>query len=369
MTTVFVTAHTPTRATGRGLRVYGLVRALAMQGDVHLVYVVFGGNVPDPAFRRPGVHLHPVVPSRGLRRAVAFARSRAGGVPASFARGVSPELRVRAAAFARELEPARLVADGPIAAATLLPVARRRPVIYNAHNIESDLRAAMVGDAGSSETFVTFERRVLETFDETWVVSQADLARASELAPAARLRYVPNVIDVASIAPALPAGRSRVLFAGDFSYPPNRDAFQFLEAEILPALRRRAPDARLVVTGRGSTSLPAADNVELLGFVDDLDVVYRSVDCVLVPLRIGGGSPLKFVEAMAYGLPVVATPVAARGLAAVPGEHFLLGDDPESLAELTAECLADEKNDLRRAARKLAENQYSIETLGRLLSE
>jgi len=369
MTEIVVTSYTPTVDTGRGKRVYGVVRALAEHADVHVIYSMFGAGSPSRAFDRPGIRLEPVPSSRGVRRGVAYAAALASGVPGMFARGISPELAARTVEVARSAGDARIIADGPTAAASLLRLARQRPVVYNAHNIEADLRIAL-DDPGTSRParLVAFEKRLLETFAETWTVSTADFARARELAPDAQLRYVPNVVDVTAVAPAAFVGTGRVLFAADFSYTPNRDAFAYLTDEVLPALWTLAPEARLVVIGRGSESLEPSPRIELLGFVDDLDQVYRSVDCVIVPLRLGGGSPLKFVEALAYGVPVVATSVAARGLDVVDGVHFLCADDGRRLAELTAQALREPNNGLRRVARALAEQEYSIEKLGRLLS-
>jgi glycosyltransferase involved in cell wall biosynthesis len=368
VTEIVVTSYTPTLDTGRGRRVYGIVRALAEHDDVHVVYNVFGAAAPSTAFDLPRIRLHPVASSRGARRGLAYARALAGGVPAMFARGVSPELAAYAAEVAGSEAGARIVADGPTAAAALLGLARRRPVVYNTHNIESDLRIALA-DPGTSRAarLVAFERRLLQTFAETWTVSAADTARARELAPAAQLRYVPNVVDVSAVTPVPYTGGRRVLFAADFTYTPNRDAYAFLTSEVLPGLWALAPEAQLVVTGRASESLEGGPQIELLGFVDDLDAVYRSVDCAIVPLRLGGGSPLKFVEALAYGVPVVATSVAARGLDVVDGVHFLCADDGRRLGELTAQALREPNHELRAAARARAEQEYSIETLGRLL--
>jgi hypothetical protein len=181
VTEIVVTSYTPTLDTGRGRRVYGIVRALAEHDDVHVVYNVFGAAAPSTAFDLPRIRLHPVASSRGARRGLAYARALAGGVPAMFARGVSPELAAYAAAVAGSEAGARIVADGPTAAAALLGLARRRPVVYNTHNIESDLRIALA-DPGTSRAarLFAFERRLLQTFAETWTVSAADTARARE---------------------------------------------------------------------------------------------------------------------------------------------------------------------------------------------
>jgi glycosyltransferase involved in cell wall biosynthesis len=110
--------------------------------------------------------------------------------------------------------------------------------------------------------------------------------------------------------------------------------------------------------------------VTLHGFVPDLAAAYAAAEVVCVPLLHGGGSPLKFIEAMAYGLPVVATAHAAALLEdATPGEQFLVAPDPAAFADAITELLADPARcaALGSAGRDLAERCYSIEALAELL--
>jgi glycosyltransferase involved in cell wall biosynthesis len=155
-----------------------------------------------------------------------------------------------------------------------------------------------------------------------------------------------------------------------FSYAPNRDGLRFLLDDVLPRVWSRQPDARLVLVGAGLDGPVSEDpRVSALGFVDDLGAVYRSVACVAVPLRQGGGTPLKFVEALAYGVPVVATPLAARGLAVRDGEHCLIADGADAFAARLLEVLGHGGGELGRRARELAVARYSVRALTALLAE
>jgi len=373
VTDLLVTPHTPALGTGRSLRTYAIARVLASHGGVEVLYVEHGAVEPAPELRAlEGVSLVAVRPSRGLRRALTYARARAAGVPRGFARGISPELQAAAGRLARAPGRGRVIADGPVAAAALLPLARRRPVVYNAHNVESSLRASIPGelrDFGTPARLARFERRLFDTASETWMVSDADMQEARQIAPNAAFRYVPNVVDVTSIRPVPRTGSRRVLYAGDFSYAPNRLALAFLADEVMPIVWASVPEATLVVTGR-SLELPAGSDprVDARGFVDDLEAVYRSVDCVAVPLLQSGGSPLKFVEALAHGLPVVATSRAARGLAAEAGAHYLAGDDAGAFAAAVVRALRGEAQDVAAAGRALAAREYSLEKLAELVA-
>jgi len=358
MSDLLVTDHTPALGSGRAMRTYMTVRALAGLAPVEVLYPVFGGPEPDAAFAAiPNVTYTAVEPSRGLARALAYARARAAGTPPGFARGISPELVAAAARLAEDAE--RVIADGPVPAAALSGLARRRPVIYSAQNVESAFRPPGDRDTGRRQALARFERRLLLRVAEAWMVSHADVEIARKLAPAARLRYVPNVVDVSAIDAVAPVRGGPALLAADFTYDPNRQALAYLLEEVLP----RAPEARLVVTGRGEPDARSHPRVEVLGFVDDLPAVYRSASCVVVPLLQGGGSPLKFVEALAYGLPVVATPRAAAGLEVVAGEHFLLGADAEAFAAALERAITGDANAIARAGRRLAQDRYSLEAL------
>jgi polysaccharide biosynthesis protein PslH len=354
-----VSSFTPALGSGRALRTYATVRALAQHGPVTLLYKRFGGDEPDPAYGAvDGLSLQPVEAGRGPRRALAVLRAQAGGVPPRVARGIAPELRAAAERAAPGY--ARVVAEDLTAAAALLGLAGRRPVIYSANNLESAFR-----DFGSMRRLRAFERRLLEAMAETWMPSRDEIAIAAEMTPGAALRYVPNAVDVAAIEPRRTvADPPEVLFVADFTYHPNRQGLGLL-GKVLPRVWEAAPELRLVVAGRGAEAPPGGDaRVEILGFVEDLAPLYARAACAVVPLLTGGGSPLKFVEALAYGLPVVSTPRGARGLEVEAGREYLEGDGPDGLADAILAALDPERaNALGTAGRAFAAREHSIESL------
>ena len=365
--TVLVTEHTPRLDSGHGLRRYAIARALAAEQPLEIVYAVFGALEPALEYRdQRRFLLHPVVPSRGARRLAAYARARAAGIPRAFARGVSPELI--AAACVASAEADRLIADGPVAGAVML-AGRVRPFVYNGHNVESDLRGR-VGDrdTGSARSLRRFERRLLRSASESWMVSERDMALAAELCPRAALRLVPNAIDVAAIEPVEPDPEARrALFVGSFDYEPNRRAIGFLTGEVMPRVWEELPEARLRIAGRGAEDLVTpSERVEVLGFVEEIRDAYVGSSCVVIPLLEGGGSPLKFVEALAYGLPVVATPFAAAGLSLEPGRDYAQAEVPRFASELVA-VLRGERPELGLEGRELVARSYSVEAVARAI--
>ena len=357
MSTLLVTSYTPALGSGRGMRTYGLVRALALLGPVDLLYTRFGTATPGPEFA--DVALHEVVPGRGPRRLLAAARALAAGTPWPVARGVSAELPRAARRLAASSD--RVVADDPMAAVALRGL---DGVVYSAHNLESAFRR----DWGSQRRVEAFERRLLEHAAEVWMPTEPDAAGARALAPGATVRVMPNAVDVAAIAVPALAPSDRALMVADFTYAPNREGLDFLLRDVLPHAFERVPGLQLDVAGRGLDPAPAVDpRVRLLGFVPDLAPLYAACACAVVPLLRGGGSPLKFVEALAHGRAVVATPAAAAGLAAEPGVHYLEGADGPAFAAALVEAL-DGAPAIAAAGRALAEREYSIEALAARLA-
>jgi glycosyltransferase involved in cell wall biosynthesis len=368
---LLVTTYTPVLGSGRAMRTYGVARALADHGGLTLLYVRFGAAEPDAAFSAiPGAELVGVVPSRGPGRVLTYAAARLARTPDGIARGVSRELANAASRLAAEPGRGRVIADGPAAAATLTGLTHRRPVIYNAHNVESGFRHDLEDVRGSRRALRSFEQRVLRDAAESWMVSEADMAAARELCPGARLRYVPNVVDVAAIEPVSSLARERrAVFVASFAYEPNRTGLRFLLEQVFPRVWAELPDACLTLVGGGLAEPPSADpRVEALGFVTDLRAAYASARCAVVPLLHGGGTPLKFIEALAYGLPVIATPRAATGLDVRDGESCLLAGSAEEFAAALVEVLRDGAPELALRGRKLAAERYSVEALSRLLA-
>jgi glycosyltransferase involved in cell wall biosynthesis len=369
---LYLTTISPALAAGRDMRAYACVRALAMLGPLDFAYVPHDTEEPDEAFASiENVRYHKITPSRGFRRAAVYASKRLQGVPPGMCRGTSPELIETGEALAASPGRGRVIVGDVNAATAMMALARRRPVIYNAHNFESDYVRGPTGPHVLSRALIrNYERRLIGVAYESWMVSRADVQSAQALVPGARVRYVPNVVDVHAIqvTPArhgrTAAEAGRLLMVGDFTYAPNIDGRELLVQSVLPLVWEKMPDVRLTLAGRGMDDWRSPDErIEAAGFVEDLAVLYRQADCVVVPIKDGAGSPLKFIEALAYAVPVVATPKAARGLEVREGVHFRQGEDAASLAAGILEVLREGGAAMAAEGRLLAEREYSIESL------
>lgn len=250
------------------------------------------------------------------------------------------------------------------------------PLGFGGHNAtwvqqarDAEQKLGLARTLGRAEAF-RYRRMVKADLPRyTWLsaVSQADAEAVCALIGSRDVCVAPNGADTSAYADLEPgSGDSDVmLFTGTLSYPPNDDAARWLITEILPSVRAVRPGAGLRIVGRGASLRLAelarsTDGVELLGWVDDLLPVLGSAAVYVAPLRSGGGTRLKVVEALAAGRATVATSVGAEGIEVVDGEHLLLADDVPTLAGAIAGLMADpeRRGALGSAGRKLARDRY-----------
>jgi polysaccharide biosynthesis protein PslH len=194
-------------------------------------------------------------------------------------------------------------------------------------------------------------------FDLLSLAAPGDAGRLAHSLPDIRVACVPNAVDLPEPPAPPPAGSPfTLLFVGTMGYLPNRDAAVLLATEVLPAVRRRSGGPiRLILAGGGADAellaLARPGEVEVTGRVADLRSLYAAGHVVLAPLRAGGGTRIKVLEAMAHARPVVATPLGAEGLAVEDGVHLLLGEDAEALADACCRILTTPELGAALAAR------------------
>lgn len=192
--------------------------------------------------------------------------------------------------------------------------------------------------ASLAERLVALEESRVRRYDRAWVGSAADAAWLEDKRLGVEVRVLPNVVDVpygAVPTRARSGGPTRLLFVGALAYYPNIDALRLLLDAILPALP--ADRFELHVVGRGApawlaTRLARARGVVHHGFVPSLAPLYAAADMVVVPLRAGGGTRIKLLEAFAHGVPVVTTTIGAFGLDVHDGVEVRIADRPEAFA-------------------------------------
>jgi glycosyltransferase involved in cell wall biosynthesis len=154
---------------------------------------------------------------------------------------------------------------------------------------------------------------------------------------------VPNAVEVREPLPV--TDQRTLLFLGALDYAPNANAAALLIDQIFPSVREAVPDARLIIAGPHAERVAASrqrPGVEFTGFVQDLETLYRHSRVVCVPIRSGGGTRVKIIEAAAFGKPVVSTTLGAEGLTFRDGRDLLIRDDPASFSAACASLLSDD---------------------------
>lgn len=214
-----------------------------------------------------------------------------------------------------------------------------------------------------------FERQVCLASEAVVVVSKPDARAIAALDPRIRPVVIPNGVDVEYYVPsqevcAKPLAEWSLVFTGKFDFRPNIDAALWFADEILPELRKEIPLARISFVGQKPTpkvwALKERPGIEVTGFVPDTRPYIADAAVYVVPLRMGGGTRLKVLEAMAMGKAIVSTSFGVSGLECQDGREVLLADEPRAFARAVALLLRDRNKarELGANARRLVEEKY-----------
>lgn len=190
------------------------------------------------------------------------------------------------------------------------------------------------------------ERLFLRSCSEVWATSAAEAKRLRDLCPGSNVLVVANSLDDAGVQATPPPASEDVGFIGTYSYAPNLDAATFLVGAVFPKVVARVPGARLKLAGAGMPAGPAqrfsrTEYVDLLGSVPDALGFARSCAVLALPVTLRGGIPLKLIEGMAAGRPIVASPEIVAGLPLRHGHDVLIARDSSEMADGIVTLLRD----------------------------
>lgn len=210
-----------------------------------------------------------------------------------------------------------------------------------------------------------FERWVANTFEETWLISQADCLSLKQHCPTANLQVVPIGVDSDRFHPAGEVCQpDRLIFVGHMRVPHNIDAATHLVRDVLPLVRQEIPSCTLEVVGADPDPeirrLAGDPAVTVTGFVPNLNACLNRATVFVAPMRFAAGVQTKLLEAMAAGRPVVTTSLANQGLGAQAGRDLLVSDDPIAMARQIVTLLRspDLCQQLGQAARQFVLMNY-----------
>lgn len=202
-------------------------------------------------------------------------------------------------------------------------------------------------------------------------MSQSDKELLLAENPGLRIAVLPNGVDTRRYTPLpFPEHTNRLIYVGNMAYRPNIDAVTWFCRDIYPIIKAEYPKIEFWIVGKDPTpevTSLAANGIRVTGQVDDLLPYYKDAIMCVVPLRAGGGTRLKILEAMALGRPMVSTTIGCEGIEARNGEQLFIADTPEQFARYTLELLRDKQQwlDMTRQARALSVERYDWDLVAR----
>lgn len=216
------------------------------------------------------------------------------------------------------------------------------------------------------------ELAAIRAADATIVHSTAELEILRPLLPGAKLHVFPLIMDVKGSSKNF-AERRNIVFVGGYQHTPNVDAVQYFVTEIMPLLRKQLPGVRFYAVGSkppADIQALAADDVIITGFVEDLTPLLDNMRVSVAPLRYGAGIKGKIGTAMAVGLPVVASSLAAEGMSLTDGENILVADGAEAFAGAVVDIYQDQAlwNRISESGLLFADKAWGAEAAWQILA-
>ena len=377
--------------SGKKVRTYNLLKNLASRHSITLLAFVWGDQREQVGIEHLsslGIKVVTVPRTNPSKSGLAFYTKLFANLfssqPYIVAGHVSTAYRERLSSLIVQLKPDILLAEwSPYA--IYLEQYRSIPRAAVAHNLESSIWR---GYLEKSETFarrkyiglqyekvLRFENRIFGWLDGLITVSPLELEVVRKSHPKLRATLVDNGVDTEFFCPSDRVIDDKLIsFTGSMDWRPNQDAIDYFIHSILPLVRKQEPDVKTLIIGRQPpkwlVDLGARHGVEFTGSVDDVrPFVHRSAVSI-VPLRIGGGSRLKILEALSMEKAVVSTMLGAEGLDVMNNEQIVIADAPDQFADAIVALLRNksERARLGTNGRKLVTNKYRWENLAAVQS-
>ncbi len=372
---------------GARIRTYYLVKALSKAHDVHLLSLLRDDSDPQNADK-----LLDICSVVSLHKSRWFKPGTIKSIfgffspqPRSIIDTYNHEIRRSVEQALDEIKPDMIIAsylDIAVYVPNKLPI----PCVLDEHNCEY---AVLRRNAESIKNpfhrlryklgwkkFARWESSMCRRFSRVVTVSDTDRQCLLEAAPdLCNIDVIPNGVDTdrydaASWAPM----HGSLIYNGALTYGANLDAVRYYADQIYPLLSEDVPEIELRVTGRYDNvdlnGLANCPGIKLTGYVDDIRPELAKSSVCIVPLRQGGGSRLKILEAMAAGVPVVSTSIGVEGLDVTDRVHLLIADSPIEFAEAVSTIINDRNlaAGLSKNARQLVEEKYDWSAIGSAFS-
>jgi len=372
---------------GKRIRTWNLLNSLAQKHHVHLLCYGRDQDSSSIALRSAGIALHLVNPlqeSTGFSLYLRLMANLFSPYPFSVTKHYSSSFR-RAFNDLQENGHWDLIHCEWTPYARFFSSRRTTPTLIATHNVESQIwrRRAECSKNFLERIFfglqeakmLWFERRALRRATAVTAVTEAD-AESMRKWGAHAVTVVPNGVDLAMYLGITDQNQveSEILSVASLDWFPNIDAIEYFVNEIFPSIRKALPNIVFRIVGRRPTEslrakLSAVPGIDFVGEVKDVRSYLDRAAVIVVPLRIGGGSRLKILEALAAGKAVVSTSVGAEGLDLNPGKDVLIADSPHDFARGVINLLLAKaaRRELGANGRKLVTEKYGWDEIGRRL--
>ncbi|MEX2475909.1 glycosyltransferase family 4 protein [Marinobacter sp.] len=262
------------------------------------------------------------------------------------------------------------------------------PVILNHHNFESGMlksrsktelnRIKSIYYQVEAERLLKSENHNCRRADLNLTCSEEDAEAMAGAIGGGNFMSVPNGVDVSYFYPnpSVKVVENSIVIVGGLSWYPNREAVEYFIRELWPLIKVSIPDIRVDIVGRGPTAemLKLAENDEYFrvhGFVDDVREYLWRAKFYLCPIRTGGGTKLKILDALASGCCIIADPFACRGINVQNGVDVVYAETPEDYVDAIKTLLSNPETEasLRKAGPELIRNHYSYIGIGKQYAE
>ena len=258
------------------------------------------------------------------------------------------------------------------------------PGVLSQQNVDSAIWRRLCGETANpfykfaywtqQLAFQRYERVLSPTFDAVTCTSDIDAAVFQRHCASEVIEIIPNGVDVTHYQPDFKAeAAAHLIYIGSMDWYPNEDAVAFFADEVLPQIQENVPDVRFSIVGGNPSArvqkLAERDGVLVTGRVPEIKPYFAEATVFVVPLRIGSGTRLKILEALAMGKAIVSTSVGAEGLDLKDGEEIFIADEPVAFADAVIRLLTD--TPLRRRigqnGRARVEQDYDWRRIGEKL--
>lgn len=260
------------------------------------------------------------------------------------------------------------------------------PMVLNHHNIESHMmirRANKERNLSAKLYFLVeghklrkYEKKFCRLFNVNIAVSVLDRKRLLAMDPGLHVEDVPNGVDIDYFKGTKHnIVKHNLVFAGSMDWYPNEDAMIYFLRSIWPSIKKKYPDASLTIAGRRPSAklksmVSGYSSVNLTGYVHDVRPLIDRAEVYVCPIRDGGGTKLKVLDAMAMQKAIVSTTIGAEGLEIQDGGQVLIADDPKTFLEKIGLLFEDleQREYLANNARNFVEKYYAWQVVGKKLT-